>query len=177
VNESRLYILCGLPFAGKTTLAKELVKRFGLTQIDVDQINTNFGVGLLGASISPEEWERTYVEAYKQLADALNSRQSVLFEGASYTKELRDRLRAIAYKRGVASRVIYVDISESEARQRLHSNRITQHRHNVRDDNFALVVTYFEPPREDEGVIHYHQSLPLEEWIECHFHSQNYHHA
>jgi tRNA uridine 5-carbamoylmethylation protein Kti12 len=30
MSESTLYILRGLPFAGKTTLAKELVKRFGL---------------------------------------------------------------------------------------------------------------------------------------------------
>jgi adenylate kinase family enzyme len=44
MSESKLYILCGLPFAGKTTLAKELVKRFGFVHIGIDQINTNFGV-------------------------------------------------------------------------------------------------------------------------------------
>ena len=169
-----VYILCGLPFAGKTTLAKELVKRFGFMHIDIDQINTNFGVGLSGAAISPEEWERTYSEAYKQLEVALDSKYSVIFEGANFTKELRDRLRAIACERGVASRVIYVDISETEARQRLHSNRITQHRYNVRDDNFALVATYFEPPTQEEQVICYRQSEPLDEWIQQNFKRTNH---
>lgn len=174
MNETRLYILCGLPFAGKTTLGKELVERFGFVYIDVDQINTNFGVGLCGATISPEEWVRTYAEAYKQLADALNSRNPVLFEGASYTKELRDRLRTIAFERGIASQVIYLDISKSEARQRLHSNRITPRRHNVHDDNFALVVTYFEPPAQEEQVIYCRQSEPLDKWILQNFKRMNH---
>jgi broad-specificity NMP kinase len=33
MSEPTLYILCGLPFAGKTTLAKELVKHFGFVHI------------------------------------------------------------------------------------------------------------------------------------------------
>jgi predicted kinase len=165
----RLYILCGLPFAGKTTLAKELEKRFGFVHIDIDQINTMFGVGLRGEPISSEEWERTYTEGYKQLEDALDAGQSIIFEGANFTKELRDRIRAIAGKRGVVSRVIYVDISESEARQRLQHNRGTQQRYDVRDDNFALVATYFELPAEEEQVIRYNQSQPLDEWIKQNF--------
>lgn len=32
----RLYILCGLPFSGKTTLAKKLEKRLGFVLIDID---------------------------------------------------------------------------------------------------------------------------------------------
>ena len=167
MSTSRLYMLCGLPFAGKTTLAKELVKRFGFMYIDVDQINTNFGVGLSGASISPEEWKRTYTEAYKQLEDALDSRHTVIIEGANYTNELRDRLRTIADVQGVVSWVIYVDISVLEARQRLLYNRVIEQRYDVRDDNFAYAATHFEPPTEYERVIHYFQSEPLDEWIQA----------
>lgn len=173
MNKPWLYILCGLPFAGKSTLAKELVKRFGFVYIDIDQINTNFGVGLCGAPISPEEWEKSYAAAYKWLRDALDSGQSVLFEGANFTKELRDRLRAIADVRVAASRVIYVDISESKARERLHYNRVTRQRSEVRDDNFALVATYFELPTVEEQVIYYHQSKPLNEWIRQNFNIMN----
>ncbi len=173
MNEPRLYILCGLPFAGKTTLAKVLVKRIGFVHIDIDQINTNFGVGLRGTPISPEEWERTYAEAYEWLGVALDAGQSVLFEGASYTKELRDQIRAISFERGVASRVIYVDISESEARQRLHTNRITQHRYDVRDDNFDLVANDVEPPAQEEQAIYYRQSEPVDGWILQNFNRTN----
>lgn len=168
-----LYILCGLPFAGKSTLAKELEKRLGFVYIDIDQINTKFGVGLHREPISPEAWERTYTEAYKQLGDALDSEQSVIFEGANFTKELRDRLRAIADKRGVVSWVIYLDVSESEARQRLQYNRSKLQRYDVRDEDFELVATHFEPPAEEEQVIRYNQSQPLDEWIKQNFNRRN----
>ena len=173
MNEARLYILCGLPFAGKTTLALALVNRFCLMHIDIDQINTDFGVGLYGASISPEEWERTYTEAYKQLEVALDSKHSVIFEGANFTKELRDRIRAISNVRGVISRVIFVDVPVSEAQRRLLNNRIIQQRYDVRDDNFAYAVAYFESPTKDEGVIYFDQSEPLEEWILQNFNTTN----
>jgi predicted kinase len=174
VSESRLYLLCGLPFAGKTTLAQELVNRLGFMHIDIDQINTSLGVGLHASPISPVEWDRTYNEAYKRLEDALNSRQTVIFEGANYTKELRNRLRAIADRQDAITQVIFVEISMSEARQRLLDNRKTQQRHDVRDDNFALVATDFELPTKDERVIHYYQSHPLEEWISQNFKTTNH---
>jgi predicted kinase len=163
---SCLYILCGLPFAGKSILAIELEKRPGFVYIEIDQINTSFDIGLHGELISAKEWERTYTEAYKQLGDALDSGRSVIFEGASYTKELRDHLRAIADKRGVVSRIIYVDLTESEARQRLQYNRSKQQRYDVRDEDFELVARYFEPPSEEEQVIYFHQSMPIGEWIQ-----------
>ena len=118
MNEVGLYMLCGLPFAGKTTLAQELVKRFGFWHISIDQINTSFGVGLHASPISPDEWDSTYNEAYKQLEMALKSRQTVIFEGANYTKELRDRLRTIADRRGAITGVIFIEIPVSVARQR-----------------------------------------------------------
>jgi len=34
----RLYTLCGLPFAGKTTIAKALEHRFGIARIDEDLV-------------------------------------------------------------------------------------------------------------------------------------------
>jgi len=41
MNRPRLYIVCGLPFAGKSTLTRELVRQCGYHAIDVDAINTD----------------------------------------------------------------------------------------------------------------------------------------
>ncbi len=68
LNEPCLYILCGLPFAGKTTLARALERQLGLALVGLDAINTARGVGLHGEAISPEEWDETYAEAYRQRA-------------------------------------------------------------------------------------------------------------
>jgi predicted kinase len=163
---ARVYILCGLPFAGKTTLAKALVERLGFARVDMDEINTRKGVGLHGEAIVQEEWDDTYAESYRQLDQLLQAGQSVLFDAANFTKAQRDCLRTIAAKHGASTQVIYLDVSEAEARQRWLQNRITQQRYDVRDDDFTYVVTYFDVPTPDEHVLQYHPSQSVDEWIE-----------
>src|SRR5690242_17359837 len=94
--QPRLYILCGFPFSGKTTLARELLSRLGLAYVSIDAINTERGVGLEGKSISPQAWDVTYRLAYDRLADALSVGQSVLFDHVNFTRGQRDELRTIA---------------------------------------------------------------------------------
>ena len=38
-------------------------------------------------------------------------------------------------------------------------------RNDVRDSDFANVVEHFEPPGDDEAVLRYDGSLPIDEWI------------
>src|SRR5712692_1364493 len=165
-NEPCLYILCGLPFTGKTTLARAFERQLGIALVELDDINRVRGVGLHGEAISPEEWDGTYAEAYRQLDTFLAAGQSVLFDAASFTKAQRDFLRTLAGKRWASSLVIYLDVSEAEARQRWLQNRATGARYDVRDEDFAQVATLFEPPTQEEQVVRYHPSQPANEWIQ-----------
>ncbi len=169
MHAARLYILCGLPFAGKTTLAKRLAERFGFVHLDMDRINSILGVGLNGEAITPEQWDRTYAECYRQLEEYLQAGQTVIFDTAAFTRAQRDELRAIAGKRNVPTQVIYLAISEEEARRRWQQNRVTQQRYDVRDEDFDQVARHFEPPAPDEHVIVYEPPQPLDDWIHQHF--------
>jgi predicted kinase len=161
-----LYIICGLPFAGKTTVAKALEQRFGFLRIDLDQINGMFGVGLQGSAISPEEWDRTYAESYRQLGEALGVGRSVVYDATNFTKAQRDYLQDIARIHDALAQIIYVAVSESEARQRWLRNRSTHERYDVRDEDFEKVVAYFEPPQQEERAISYHPLQSLDEWMD-----------
>src|SRR5712692_962169 len=165
-NEPCLYILCGLPFTGKTTLARAFERQLGIALVELDDINRVRGVGLHGEAISPEEWDGTYAEAYRQLDTFLAAGQSVLFDAASFTKAQRDFLRTLAGKRWASSLVIYLDVSEAEARQRWLQNRATGARYDVRDEDFAQVVNFFEPPAPEEHAVYYRPSQPADEWIQ-----------
>lgn len=167
MNKQCLYILCGLPFAGKTTLAKELVKRFGWVRVDLDQINDERGLGGLGNDdISDEDWRITYQMSYDRVDQALKKGKTVINDTANFTREQRDKLRAIADKHDVPAKVIYVNVPDSVARKRWQENRITKNRYDVKDEDFAEVADNFQKPSEDENVIDYDQSLPIEEWVE-----------
>lgn len=161
-----LYLLCGLSFAGKTTLAKALEQRFDFARVDIDAINTRRGVGLSGEPVAQDDWDKTYAEGFKELEAYLREGRSVLFDDANFMRAQRDFLRTIAAKYDASTHVIYLDVSATEARERQLRNRATRQRYDVRDDDFAHVVTNFEPPTPDEHVLRYNPLQSVDEWVE-----------
>ncbi|HCI78216.1 MAG TPA: hypothetical protein DHW02_00840, partial [Ktedonobacter sp.] len=148
-------ILCGLPFAGKTTLAKALVRELHLSRVSIDDLNTERGIWDDEKGLSSEEWTNVYNEAYRRLDALLSQGKSVLDDNANFTREQRDHLRVIAAKYQVPTTVIYVMTPLTEVRRRWQENRQTKVRNDVRDEDFALVVDSFEAPTDDEHVVCY----------------------
>ena len=61
-----LYLLCGMPFSGKTTLGKHLTAKLNAFYISLDEINHSRGL-FGGEGISIEEWEKTHHLAMKDI--------------------------------------------------------------------------------------------------------------
>lgn len=164
--EPLLVLMCGVPFAGKTTLARALATQYGWQYIALDAINTERGVGLDGKPIPAHEWDRSYAEAYRRVATALQAGMSVVYDETNFARTQRNHLRAIAAQTGSRTTVVYVATPEAEARRRWLQNRICPQRSDVRDADFAYVVQWFEPPTADEEVLRYDPDLPLQQWME-----------
>lgn len=160
-----LVLMCGLSFAGKTTIARALADARGWRYISLDDINTERGVGIAGQPISDREWQRTYAEAYRRIEQCLRARQPLIYDETNMLRAQRDQLRGIAAACAAPTYVVYVATPEDEARRRWQANRLRPQRSDVRDDNFAQVIARFEPPASDEAVIRFDPSLPLQEWI------------
>jgi predicted kinase len=169
VTPRGVYILCGLPFAGKSTLARALAHARGLAYVELDAINAERGLGLDGAAIAPETWDATYAESYRRVDESLGAGRAVIYDATNFTRAQRDRARAIAARHQVPATVLYVDVSPAVAIQRWQRNRETGQRFDVRDDDFAQVVDHFEPPTGDERVLRYEPSMPLATWVRRHF--------
>src|SRR5687768_15063972 len=92
--KSTLYIMCGLPFSGKTTLARTLANECGFVHLDLDAIaraNSLFPE----EGINDEQWGQVFREVYRQVVALLISGKSVVFDAVNYDRVGRDRLRAI----------------------------------------------------------------------------------
>ena len=165
MTEPVLILMCGLAFAGKTTLACTIAAQYSWRYISLDVVNTERGVGLDGNAIPSYEWTQTYAEAYRQVQEALQAGQSVVYDETNFLRSQRDQLRSSAALCRVETYVLYVATLEAEVRHRWQQNRITQQRSDVRDDDFALVVQQFEPPTTDESVIFYDPNIPVNIWI------------
>lgn len=68
-NQCQLYVMCGLPFSGKSTLARALAAFRGYGLVVYDTINSERGIGVDGAPIPPHEWERTEAEVHRRVME------------------------------------------------------------------------------------------------------------
>jgi predicted kinase len=68
-----LYLICGIPFAGKTTLAAALREHIGCVEVDVDEVKADlYGPDTPDEALSHKDWVRVYDET-DQLAKRLPS--------------------------------------------------------------------------------------------------------
>lgn len=165
VARPSLILMCGLPFAGKSTLARILARRTGARLISLDGVNDDRGLGRDGAAITPEQWDATYAETYRRVTEALAAGESVVYDETNRERVRRDFVRAMATRAGFPARLIWVTTSEVAARARWLANRQTAERNDVRDEDFADVVTHFEAPAPEEDPLCFDGVSPPEIWL------------
>lgn len=160
-----VYILCGLPFAGKTTLARALADRLGWVHLEVDALNRTRGIGLHGEQLTRQDWIATYRAAYQRLDELLRAEQTVLYDATNVRRAQRQRARQIAARHSATTYVLYVTTPHAAAQRRLEQNRHAPSRADVHDLDFAEVSVQLQPPTADERVLHYNGSEPIADWI------------
>jgi predicted kinase len=159
-------LLCGLPFAGKTTVAAQLREQLGATVISLDAINAERGL-FGGEGIAIEEWRRTHEIAMVRLAAALEmSTAIVVIDDTNCLRFLRDDYRAVAWRYEAETHVVLVRASMEEVVPRLRNNRVSATRNDVRDDVLAATVDRFEWPGDDERPIVWRGVRDLRERLE-----------
>ena len=161
---STLYLVCGPPFSGKTTLAKKITQITGYKYVSTDDIMRNRGFDL--SKKNPvEEWEKTHQECFKILNNLMKENHNIVLDDTNFLKKLRDRFRDMAHKQNYKIVTIYVDISLEELEKRRKNAVEIGNRKNLDDDAFYPVVNAFEKPDESENTIMYTLTDTSESWI------------
>lgn len=147
-----LTLLCGLSFAGKSTLAAGLALELDALLVDLDAINAERGLrGGQGIPIS--EWVRTNELAHERASAALQHGQRVVVDDTGSPRFIRDDWRAVAANTDAAFVLVWVQIDAGLQRQRILANRSNQSRQDVIDRVLEEQRASFEQPSEDESAI------------------------
>jgi predicted kinase len=163
-----LYLLCGLAFSGKSTLAAALRRRLGCALVSLDDLNARRGLHG-GQGIPEEEWARTHREALAEVEAALQAGRSVIVDDTNCFRFLRDNYRGIAERHGVPTVVIYLEVPLALVRARLRANGLEPTRPPVTEAVLLDLVEKFEPPAADEAVLVFSAGARLEEWVAGNF--------
>lgn len=160
----KLILICGTSFAGKSTLARQFVARFGYPEVDVDDTKAD----LFGADVAlgETEWERIYTETDRRIADHLGAGRSVVDASRNFRRAARVAAHAIGQAHGADVVTVFVDTPEPITRQRLLDNRVSRDRRDVTDEGFAAILAAWEPPAADEHpiVLRFEDDVPT--WLE-----------
>jgi predicted kinase len=163
---NKLLIICGLSFAGKSTLGKAITERFGYEEVDVDVTKFKlFGQRIKDEELHPDDWIRVYAETDKLIEDMLKSGKAVVDASRNFSRTERKITRSIADKVGVPIITIYIDTPEEIVRQRLFENRRTYLRRDVTDNDFEDVIRSMEPPAADENPLIFHYRDEIHSWL------------
>ena len=162
-----LYIMSGLSFSGKTTLAKQLVDPLDaqLLSYDID-IWSKYKPTLPEGISKAEEWNVVEAKAREHIAELLKTGNNVIFDDLSVEKRDRDLLRQTAEECGANALVIYMDIPTEVVIQRQKQNETTHRRGLTSDDNMQLVISQLHKPESDEMAVIVNQNSTLDEIIQ-----------
>jgi predicted kinase len=147
-----VYLLWGLAFSGKTTLAAALSRHLGAAIVSLDVINASRGLRG-GAGIPAEEWTRSHGEALRQVGDLLAAGRSVIVDDTNCFRFLRDDFRGVAERHGARTTVVYIDAPLALIQDRRRENDGTWTRASVTEPVLLDLVEKFEIPTADENVL------------------------
>lgn len=145
---ARLVLICGLPAAGKTTLARELATRMGAIRLDKDQWTIQ-----LGHDLWDDEFRVRLEELLWALTqDLLAQGQSVILEWGHWARAERDekRLGARALGVGVELHYLHAPLDELIERAQRRNASPEWHAPPMTRAHFEGWSAVFQPPDEDE---------------------------
>lgn len=130
MKQATLVLLCGLPGAGKTTLAKKLAKKMPAIIMSPDQEMYERGISFFDekarAEIEAHQWQR----AKKLLKEGHN----VVLENGFWGRSERDQLRREAHSLGARIELHYLDVPFDELWRRVDAR-------NKRETEFDAPLT------------------------------------
>lgn len=160
-----LYIMCGVGFSGKSTLAKKIAEHAGATLVSQDGTYFAKRDELHLDLDNEEDWKKVQRMCREEIIEYLKKGESVVFDDVNTKKEHRDRARALAVSAGPDSMVIFLDTPIEVQKERQRKNLETGERHDVKQEYLDNAIRELESPTEDENVRVFKPDTDLETFL------------
>jgi len=159
-----LYLLCGLSFCGKSTMAAAIAQQTGSVVVSLDAINTERGL-YGGLGIGVEDWARSHQAALVRAEEALSAGGSVVIDDTNCFRFLRDDFRSMALRLDARFLLLYIDVPLPTLLARMRANAKAPTRPPITEEVFLDLLRKFEPPTPDEQPVVVPPDLDPATWV------------
>ena len=156
-----LYLMCGLPFSGKTYLSKKVAEKFGIERISYDELWNEIHT----KEDRDPSWEELCSIAETRIGNELKAGRSVVYDTLNDTKGNRDKLRSVAKDAGGGAVVVYTKASRELIERRRTEAKTTGERHSVSEENFTQAFDRFEEPSDEESAVVKQAEDDVDVWL------------
>jgi predicted kinase len=160
-----LYILCGVAFAGKSTLSKIIAEQKNATLVSQDALWFEKEKQWHLDEDNDKDWDRVHQVAKQIIEEKLAKGNSVVFDDINLTFQDRDQLRKMAVRHKATAVVVYLDTPRQVQLQRAARNVTTRERHQVKQVHVDWALKRLEVPREDENVFPFKPTANVKSWL------------
>lgn len=146
-----LYLLCGLSFAGKSTLARQLAGPLGAEIVEADTY-----IPLVEAELPNvgklESWRAIQTRARAAVREALERGRSVIYDDLLVKPDVRAALEELAKASGAEVRTIYLETPPETIRERQHRASDDPERRAQWEAHTNLLIAQLVPPDPKTAV-------------------------
>lgn len=138
-----LYILCGLPYSGKTLLSKEIEKTTDIKRVSFDEMFESFKISRPGVT-----YDEGRIEIEKEISRILKNGDSVVYDSTNKNAEHRDKLQKLASNVGADSVIVYLKTSPEEIQKRRKESLVDKTHHVLTEDFVREAIKKLEEPTD-----------------------------
>lgn len=157
--------MVGVGFAGKSTLAKNIVERLNTTLVSQDALFFEKKKELNLVEDDDEMWRMLLDMCQQRIKELMTEGQSIVFDNVNLKRAHRDELRKIAREANGKAVVIYLDTPEELLNKRQDRNKISRERHDVKQEYLNDAKRQLEIPTADEDVYIFTPETDLDNFI------------
>jgi predicted kinase len=117
VGQARLYLVCGLPGAGKTTRSQQVVDSVGAVHLSPDEWIVRLGISLIDYEFRIKLQDCMLEHAGRLLRCGV----SVVIEFGSWHRAEREKIRQVAVREGATTELHFVDAPLDELVRRVRN--------------------------------------------------------